>query len=67
MEKESLEYKNQGRIDLLYSYHDESMLIPGDLNVELYASGSDDDSLSETSLLIEDGTKVLIKNKGNFT
>ena len=38
-----------------------------DLNVEHYSSGSDGDNMSETSLTVEDGTKDLMKNKGNFT
>ena len=40
---------------------------PEDLNVEYHSSGSDDDNISETSLIVEDGAKDLTKNKGNFT
>ena len=39
---------------------------PEDMYVEHNSSGSDNDNISESSLTVEDGTKDLTKNKGNF-
>ena len=39
---------------------------PEDTYAEHNSSGSDNDNTSEISLTVEDGTKDLTKNKGNF-
>ena len=67
MDKESLGSKSHGKIGLTYPNIEELKQIQEDLNVEHYSSGSDIEDTSEISLTVEDGTKDLMKNKGNFT